>query len=216
MFLYFIYSFLYMEKVICIFGASTTSGFWDLEKGGWVNRLRLYFDSKVNDDFYVTVYNLGIDGNNSGNLLKRFQGECEAREPDIIIISIGSNDSFINSKGKSNSSLKDFEENIFQIIKLAKKFTKKIIFLGLYDFDESKTKPVSWDANVNYINSIMKKYDLALKEIIEKADISYIDMNGLLENKDFEDGVHPNSRGHEKIFQKVKDFLIKKKLITNE
>ncbi|MDO8529015.1 MAG: GDSL-type esterase/lipase family protein [Nanoarchaeota archaeon] len=205
-----------MEKVICIFGASTTSGFWDLEKGGWVNRLRLYFDSKVNDDFYVTVYNLGIDGNNSGNLLKRFQGECEAREPDIIIISIGSNDSFINSKGKSNSSLKDFEENIFQIIKLAKKFTKKIIFLGLYDFDESKTKPVSWDANVNYINSIMKKYDLALKEIIEKADISYIDMNGLLENKDFEDGVHPNSRGHEKIFQKVKDFLIKKKLITNE
>ncbi len=202
-----------MEKIICIFGASTTSGFWDLEKGGWVNRLRLYFDSKASDDFYVTIYNLGVDGNNSRDLLKRLQNECNAREPNIIIISIGSNDSFVNSKGKTNVPLKEFEKNILKLIELSKKFTNEIIFLGLYDLDESKTKPVSWDKNVSYINSNMRKYDEILKECTKKKNIFYIDMHGLLENKDFEDGVHPNSTGHEKMFNKIKDYLSEKNLI---
>ncbi len=32
---------------ICIFGDSITYGAFDTEKGGWVNRLHLYLDSKM-------------------------------------------------------------------------------------------------------------------------------------------------------------------------
>jgi len=32
----------------------------------------------------------------------------------------------------------------------------------------------------------------------------------LLDNNDFDDGLHPNAQGHEKIFNQVKDFLIEK------
>jgi lysophospholipase L1-like esterase len=202
-----------MNKVICAFGASTTWGAWDLDKGGWVNRLRLYFDSKASDDFYVAVYNLGIDGNDTRHLLKRFEAECEARKQEIVFFSIGSNDSFINSKGKPNVPLGEFEKNIQKLIELAKKNVKDIIFLGLYDFDESKTRPVSWDKNVNYINSEMKKYDMVLKKVTAEKRVSYIDMSGFLNNKDFEDGVHPNSRGHEKIFNKIKNYLNENNLI---
>ena len=38
-------------------------------------------------------------------------------------------------------------------------------------------------------------------------------MYGLLDKEDLEDGLHPNSAGHEKMFQRVKDFLIKNKII---
>jgi lysophospholipase L1-like esterase len=202
-----------MEKVICVFGASTTWGAWDREKGGWVNRLRLYFDSKSGDDFYVNVYNLGIDGNNTRNLLKRFKTECKVRGPDIIVISIGSNDSFINSGGETNVPLREFEKNILKLIKQAKKFTNDVIFLGLYDFDESKTKPVFWDKNVNYLNLNMQEYDRALKKITAKESVFYIDLAGFLNSKDFEDGVHPNSRGHEKIYNKIKNYLGERNLI---
>ena len=197
-------------KTICVFGASTTLGLWDYEKGGWVNRLRLYFDNKDSD---ITVYNLGVDGDSTNDLLERFEIECEAREPDIIIFSIGDNDSYINSKGEFNVSLEQFERNILELINLSGKFAKKIIFIGLKPIDELKTKPVPWDKNVNYTESAIKKYDEKLKSLIEKEEVMYIDISRLFNKEDLEDGLHPNSKGHEKMFEAVRDFLINNKII---
>lgn len=42
--------------VICIFGDSITWGTSDSEKGGWVERLKVYFGEKYDID----VYNLGV------------------------------------------------------------------------------------------------------------------------------------------------------------
>jgi len=50
-------------------------------------------------------------------------------------------------------------------------------------------------------------YNNKIKEICEKNNLRYIDLSDLMENSDFEDGLHPNSKGHEKIFQKIKEFL---------
>ncbi len=38
-------------------------------------------------------------------------------------------------------------------------------------------------------------------------------MNEPLEKEDFDDGLHPNAAGHEKIFEQVRDFLIEKRWI---
>jgi len=195
------------EKIICVFGASTTLGLWDTEKGGWVNRLRLYIDNKSSEDEYNTVYNLGVDGDSTNDLLERFYVECEARDPDIIIFSIGGNDSCTNSNGEFLVSIDKFEKNIKELIKLAKKFTDKIIFLGLYPFDESKTKPVSWNKEVNYKNKDLEDFDKKLREISKIENVRYIDIFDLFSLDYFEDGVHLNSKGHEKLFNKVKDYL---------
>jgi len=77
-----------MEQTICIFGASSTWGAWDYEKAGWANRLRLFLDSENKDVF---TYNLGVSGDTTNKLLKRFNVEAEARQPKIIIFSIGDN-----------------------------------------------------------------------------------------------------------------------------
>jgi len=39
-------------KSICIFGDSVSWGAWDMEKGGWVNRLWFYV-AKRDDDNYL-------------------------------------------------------------------------------------------------------------------------------------------------------------------
>ena len=194
-----------MDKNICIFGASSTWGAWDSEKGGWVNRLRLDLESNSKD--YIELYNLGVNGNTVVDLLKRFETEAKARNPDILIFSIGDNDSAL-------LSLKEFEQNLIKLVNLAKKFTKKIVFLGFKPIDESKTNPVEWDKTVSYTNEKMQEYHNKLKEIVEKQGLGYIEMSNVLNiNQDLEDGLHPNAKGHQKIYKAVKAFLIKEKLI---
>lgn len=197
-----------MEKTICIFGNSITWGAWDKEKGGWVNRLRLFFDENYDE---VWVYNLGISGDNSRGLLKRIEIECEARNPAIILVSIGENDSAKNSG--VYVPIVEFKENLTRIIKVAKRFTKNIIFLGTTRVDETKTCPVSWDKTVSYTNKDYEEYDEAIKKVSEKEKVNYLKLSDLLNKDDLEDGLHPNVRGHQKLFLKVKDFILDRKLI---
>jgi len=197
-----------MEQTICIFGASTTWGAWDKEKGGWANRLRLFFDENYDE---VWVYNLGISGDNSRGLLKRFEIECEARNPTIVLVSIGENDSAKDSY--VYVPIAEFKDNLTKIIKIARKFTNKIIFLGTKSVDETKTCPVPWDKTVSYTNKDYESYDEAIKKVAEKEKCSYLKLSDLLNKDDLEDGLHPNSRGHQKLFLKIKDFILEKKLI---
>ena len=130
----------------------------------------------------------------------------------IIIFSIGTNDSAV-SKSEVSVSIGKFKENLKKIINISKKHTNKIIILGLTKVDESKTNPISWNPSVSYINENIKRYSLELKKLAKEENLSYINLFDLLKNEELEDGVHPNSEGHEKIFQVVKDFLIEKEII---
>jgi len=122
---------------ILIFGDSIAYGAWDKE-GGWVQRLRKFLDEKnlTDSDFYCRVYNLGISGNSSKNLLERFEFETKQRlkesEETIIVFAIGINDSyFVHSENSHRVPINKFKENIQKLTDLAKKFSSKIIFVGL-------------------------------------------------------------------------------------
>ena len=99
-----------------------------------------------------------------------------------------------------------------EIIKRAKSVAPNIIFIGFKNVDETKTMPVSWK-DIYYINAEIKKYNEVMKTVCQENNIPYLDIFGLLNNEDLDDGVHPNSIGHQKIFVKVKDFLEKNKWI---
>jgi len=190
---------------ICVFGASTTWGAYDFEKGGWVERLKIYFFEK--DD--VNVFNLGVSGDTTESLLKRFDCEAEARKSAIIVFSIGVNDSaYIKTKDNPTTNLEDFSRNISELIKKAKKFTQKIIFVGPTKIDESKTMPVPWDSKRYYTNKNIALYGASMKYICDKEGIIFVDMLDLLDlTYLYNDGLHPNSGGHEKISERVKDVL---------
>ena len=206
------------------FGDSITYGAWDLE-GGWVQRLRKLLDEKQiknTEEYYYMVYNLGIDGGDSTKLLEHFEDETRRRlwpgEETIIIFSTGANDALIEiDKGKNRTSINIFKKNIEKLIEKADKFTKKVIFVGTVPHEESKTNPVSWDENISYKNKDLKKYNETIKDVCSKKKVSFIDVFNKLNNKDFiktlDDGVHPNSEGHKIMFEIIKDYLIKNKIL---
>ena len=198
-------------KTICVFGASTTWGAWDFEKGGWVNRLMISESEK--EDGYE-VYNLGISGDFASDVLARFETEAKARKPNIILFSVGDNDSiYVKSEDKQIVDIKKFEENLQKLVDLAKKYTNKIVFLSCKNVDESKTTPIPWETDYHYIKDKLSLYSKKIKQITEKNNILYLNIFKLLNNEDYEDGLHPNTQGHEKIFQEVKNFLEENKLI---
>ncbi len=206
-----------MAKVL-IFGDSIAWGAFDSEGGGWVEHLKLYMWSKGDID----VYNLGVSGNKTSNLLERFESETKARieenEETIIIFAIGINDSyFLHSKNDFMTPIEQFKENIQKLIDLAQKFSSKIIFIGLTPVDESKTTPIPWDTDKSYKNENIKKYNEIIKSACEDKNIYFVEILDKWLQSDYqdllEDGLHPNSKGHKKIFETVKDFLAQNEII---
>ena len=185
----------------CIFGDSITWGASDTEKGGWVERLKVYIGEKYEEE----VYNLGISGDNTDGLLQRVESEAKAREPKVIVLAIGINDSqYVRSESKRRVPIEQFKNNLTKLHEIARQFTEKIIFIGLTQVDESKTKPVPWDTNKQYDNEGIKQYDTAIQEFCDEKGIKFIEMGGMLKPNDLEDGLHPNSNGHTKMFERIK------------
>ena len=184
---------------ICIFGDSISWGACDYQKGGWIERLKSYCMEKYDD---VGIYNLGVSGNNTNDLLRRFEEEARARKPDLIIFAIGINDSqYIKIQGNYRVPLGQFKGNLSKLLKDARKMADGVVFVGLTQVDESKTMPVPWDLEKYYDNESINLYDDAIKKFCKQNGIDYISMKEVVEVIDLEDGLHPNSQGHEKMFK---------------
>lgn len=189
---------------ILIFGDSIVYGAWDVENAGWVNRLRLVLENK--NDCYYNIFNLGIPGDTTENVKKRFVYECNHRyninAQTVIIFSVGINDSYMVT-GKNNVSILDFKNNILDLINMAKKYTKNILFIGLSKVNESLVNPLIWDDNISYLNEEILKYDKELESICCQNKIAYLNIFDLLEISDLKDGLHPNSVGHQKMCDEI-------------
>ena len=187
---------------ILIFGDSITWGAYDPEQGGWATRLRNYFEEKDND---TDVYNLGISGDTTADLLTRIEVEAKSREPNLIIFAIGINDAqFIHSTNCLRVSLDEFQQNLAKLLSIAKKFTNKVVFVGLTKVDESKTTPIPWSTDKSYTNENIERLDNAIKKFCEDNKLKFIPMDSVVGNDDLIDGLHPNTKGHIKIFNRMK------------
>ena len=198
-------------KSICIFGDSVSWGAWDLAKSGSGNRPWVH-GAKRDGDNYFEIYNCSVSGGTTDTILERFENEAKVREADALMFQTGGNDaSYENKPGNYLVTPDKFKKNLEEIIKRAKKITNNIIFTDLKNCDESKTMPVSW-IDIYYTNENIKKYSDIMKKVCQKNNVLFLDI-GLLNNEDFDDGLHPNAIGHEKIFIQVKNFLEKYKWI---
>lgn len=210
-----------MSKRICIFGTSITRGSWDPEGGGWVNRLRRYIElgmesKKIKDD--ILLYNLGISADTTDGMLKRFASEFKPRAREyaenIIIFDMGINDSaFRKSLNRNFVTKEKYKKNLEALYKKSQKIADKIVFIGLSNLNEQITVPAPWAIDFYYYYKNAEEYNILVKKFCKKNRILFIDIFGILRNSDLEDGLHPNSAGHEKIFQRVKDYLVENKII---
>lgn len=187
---------------ICIFGDSITWGSYDPDSGGWCNLLRNHLE-KINPD--VSVYNLGICGDTSTTLLKRIAGEAARRDAGIIVIAIGTYDySLVAPNNENWVSKVEYENNLKQILIASQNIAKRIIFMGLTPVDDSKTQPLPQSPEYTYLEREMVVYSGILKRFCESKGVEYIGLDNIITSSDLSDGLHPNSKGHKKIFGRVK------------
>lgn len=154
-------------------------------------------------------------------MLERVEFETQQRlkekDETIMIFEIGANDSIHNSKNVAWTTPEKFKENLEKLIIIARKYSSKIIFIGLTPVDESKASPVFWDTEVFYSNARLEKYNGIIKSSCTKNNVHFIDIFGKWIKGDYkkflEDGLHLNSKGHKLIFEEVKTFLIEKKIV---
>lgn len=200
-----------MKTNILVFGDSITYGCADLELGGWVNRLRLDLDARFN--YAIKVFNMGISDATTVEILGRFDSECGARHEQgnktIIVFFIGINDAQ-TIKDASRVPIEGFEGNVRELISRSYQYTKDIVFVGLPRVDETQVK--KWLAGrsklyVMFYNDKIIKYDNIIQKICREQKVSYIKMCDLLQAEDLADGLHPNEKGHEKIFKRVLENL---------
>ena len=191
---------------ICIFGGSTVWGAYDPKGGGWANRLRNYYEALGKN---VQVCNLGVAGNTTDDLLKRIEVEIKARVPKIIVFAIGIRDSqFVHSESNNRIPVDKFRSNLIKLLQIAQKQTDKIIFVGLTDIDETKTDPVPWNLDESFRTKYICQYEKIVESFCNKKDVPIIKLTGLIKKEDlYDDGLHPNTSGHIKIFEKVRDYL---------
>lgn len=188
---------------LCAFGDSITWGMYDPEGGGWATRLRNYYEAQGARE--VDVYNLGISGDSTDRLIYRLNTELTARRTDAVILAIGINDSRLHvSENKHFVSKDDFRSNLGKILAIVREKNCRIMLLGLTPVDESKVMPVPWAPDIHYSNAYIEAYDAIIKEVAAQHNHPYIPLFMLLELTDLHDGLHPNSTGHQKIFEVVK------------
>lgn len=199
-----------------VFGDSISYGMWD-EEGGWVSRLKKYYDSRtiLSRDLasYNSVIGLGVSGNTTEDLLNRIEKEIEVRldgtRPVVMLFQIGINDTdpIIGLQEEK------FRSNLILLVDKAKNYADISAFLGILPLSEENIDPFTEMRESQKKDTLALKYNKILKEVCKRASMDFIDLRekftsqGLDFNSFLFDHVHPNKEGHDMIFHIVKEYL---------
>ena len=163
--------------------------------------------------------NKGISGNQTANLLARWENDCLAIKPDVLSVLVGVNDCLFSSPaGKSDLSASKYEENYRILLTLARENNPDLKIILLEPFaDIEHQQGVTTTATIRaailrseqkIVRKLAKEFDaifVPLQEIfdeaIRKSEASYY----------IWDGTHPTEAGHALIarewFRATKDIF---------
>jgi len=171
-------------KIVCI-GDSLTEGYGVHESKRWTNLLR--------DKLDIEIINSGISGDTSAGMLARFNEMVIQHKPSHVIIMGGTNDIFLNIS--DNHILSNIlamtryarHHEIISIIGIPTPFYNLSAFPDDEQFIESK--------------DLFKRINIfyqSLKQFILDDEQRVIDFTlNMKAELFFNDGVHPNEKGHE-------------------
>src|SRR6266516_4903866 len=133
-----------MTQVVLVFGDSIVMGLWD-ERGGWPERL-WNGRSRI-------IYNLGVDGETSEDVSKRFYSEAKSRganKNSVIVFAVGINDSS-QMDSAPRVDLAKYVRNMEGLIDGAReRFTEEILCVGLAPIDQSKSVPFILEKTISF------------------------------------------------------------------
>lgn len=201
---------------IIALGDSLIYGYGDPEGGGWVEQLRRRWMS-VESPGHV-LYNLGIRGNRTVQVLERLEhefrdrGELRNRVPDLIILSVGVNDSArVQSPGGRNyTDFQQFQTQVNTLLATAQQLCA-VLFIGMTPVDESK---MPFHGCLYYNHENQAQYKEITRLACLERQIPYLDLFQIWLNRGnpwwrsrlSSDGIHPNTLGYQSILQDVSNW----------
>lgn len=198
-----------MKNNYIVIGDSITYGIGDYENGGWSAMFKRFIvnkdDSKICNNFVQVA---GFPGATSKDILNKIDSILDCFKYDefnnVVILSIGINDTQCFN-GNFKVSIDNYKNNIESIIKriVARGFELAIFGLIRIELDVK----LEFKPNKFYDNNNIAEYDNLLKKLCNENKIKYIPMQDVLQKNDFIDGLHPNTKGHKKIFEQVKKYI---------
>ncbi|ARV61049.1 G-D-S-L family lipolytic protein [Nostocales cyanobacterium HT-58-2] len=199
-------------RVIAL-GDSLIYGFGDPVGGGWVEQLRRRWMCPDNPSH--ALYNLGIRGDGVAQVSQRLKqevrqrGELRNRFPDLIILSVGVNDSARLGRldGRLHTEVEQFQSQLANLLDQAQQLCR-VLFVGMVPVDESKMPFL----NCFYYNHADQyDYKEATKRACAARQIPYLDVFDLwlrrgenwVRSHLSSDGLHPNDQGYQALLQDV-------------
>lgn len=199
-------------KVVAL-GDSLVYGFGDPVGGGWVERLRRSWMSS--GSFGHVLYNLGVRGDRASQVIQRLEQEFRCRGelrnslPDLIILSVGVNDSprLGKAEGKLCTDLPKFRQQMGELLDLAQNLCP-VIFVGMVPVNEAKM-PFLDCFYYNHRDQYL--YKEATKLACHQRQIPYLDIFELwlargtewLRSQLGDDGLHPNIQGYQTLLSDI-------------
>jgi lysophospholipase L1-like esterase len=200
-------------KKIVALGDSLIYGFGDPDGGGWVERLRRLW--MLPDSPGHVVYNLGVRGDRTMQVQQRLEmefrhrGELRNRVPDLIILSVGVNDSSRVGKlhGKNYTDFSRFEAEINVLLEQAQQLCP-VLFVGMVPVNESK---MPFADCLYYNHTDQYKYKEVTRLACTGMGIPYLDIFQMwmqqgekwLCDRISKDGLHPNTLGYQTLLENV-------------
>ncbi|HFK5584154.1 TPA: SGNH/GDSL hydrolase family protein [Elizabethkingia anophelis] len=204
-----------MINCLC-FGDSITYGEYDSVSGGWTDILKRYFHSRfINENIEeLNVFNLGIGGETTDGIVKRFSAEVAARtSPDqnLIFFAYGANDVALKEGYRMVESEK-FKTNLREVIGKAKEITSHLHIISILPV-ASAIDGITVPSGKQRSNQIIEEYNQVLQEFAAQYGIAFINLyHSFFKEKDIllsDDGVHPNDKGYQFIAEHIKPFIEK-------
>ncbi len=207
--------------VILAFGDSILYGCWDEACGGWVERMKKHLNDQAlkDKDFWGVIYNLGICGDTTEDLVKRFKSETEMRlhedEELYFIFAFGANDAAYDEHEKRFTvSPEDYRKLLQRTLHEARVFSSHIILLTIPPVNDVAVKNI--EEGKARKNDYVDQYNAVLKNLAAEAKVHLIDVHAAFIEQDpldllCDDGLHPNAKGQSIIFDLVRTYFADKK-----
>lgn len=186
-----------------------------------------YFSTAIYPANSSTVFNAGIGGNNTVDLLQRIDKDCLSHQPDLTIMTVGTND--MNSR--KYIALPEFEANLRKIVGQLVAAKSRVLLMTILPVHEPYLftrhprafyEPEGHAGRKKKVNDVIRQIAADYRQ--ELLDMGYIfqqignvgeDEDSLIQNmrnSKKEDGVHPTPAGYRTMAVALYEYIIQRKL----
>jgi acyl-CoA thioesterase I len=196
---------------VCFLGDAFTAGAGDETALGWVGRLAASEWAHGHD---VTVYNLGIRGDSTRALLRRWRAECEARLPAAangrLVFAFGGNDAKEEIGKGIDVPLAESLDNALVLMSQASVW-KPTLWIGLIPMSDIKPYPqLLTGPQFRFCNARQAEYNAAYAKLAGTLNIPFLDLHTpLMKDPEWEgmtqagDGSNPAAEGYAKLARMI-------------